>query len=934
MRKIFAFVILFILSVFLTFASFHSVAFAQGGENTKFEGLLNKLLAPGPLALGHEYLEHKDCLKCHEAGGGVPNKNCLSCHKDIQKDIDAKAHFHGLMGPKNCIDCHKEHKGRNNNISPIDKIAFDHDLTGFKLDGAHVKAECTKCHTDTRGDKLSRKGDPDFTGLTPSCLSCHKKDDIHFFETKKFKGQECSSCHVTESWKNVEKFDHTKETGYALVGDHSQLKCAKCHVSEGKNNIKYDWPKLPTQKCLACHKDQHGDNFTPRFKGGNCLKCHSQAQTDWKLPNFKHDITGFELQGKHAQIQCVDCHKGNQGKTLPNFNFKLVQKTCGSCHADYHGYGKEIAEKLNAPLQKCASCHSDLSWKTPLKFDHGSQTRFPITGKHQKIVCFDCHKPLGGARLKATPNTLRSYFFKTIPAKTCETCHKSPHPAAFHKLFKAIPCAQCHTTEGWNIQNMQGQIASNPTFHDKTRFPLTGTHVKLSCKTCHQVKGEEVYKFPSPTKNFCVDCHATPHKNQFQEATQEKACSTCHTTIKFDPRPTFDHSTTDFKLIGKHNQVQSCWKCHVPTKQNIPFLKVAKPAHLFKFDHTRDQNLCSNCHATVHKKQLKEEYLKKSCASCHTPQGFDKLNAFNHDITDFKLTGSHEKLAKQCVECHKPSKDIVLPTKPPKNGKQFIFPGQNKGYCENCHVNEHKDMFDAKFVNKPCVSCHTTQAFSPRKAFDHDSTGFELKLKHKQVKCAECHTPTKERFTQGKKDLKGKYNFPDLEAKNCASCHKDPHNGGNGTQCTKCHTEAGWKTAGDFHKDMELVGVHLLTDCKSCHSTGRTLKGSSQQCSTCHIKEDNHNGQLPMCSDCHLQNFWNQTKFDHNTTRFPLQGAHRVTECRACHNQGVYQGLPNDCRSCHFKDAEAVVMPDHKTVRYFQCERCHSTFSFPGVVPN
>ncbi len=928
MRKVIAIVILLLLGFTATDSGLGDRAFAQG-EKDKFEGLLNKLLAPGPMAIGHENMEHKDCLKCHEAAGGIPNKNCIECHKKIGENIAAKVHFHGLMDGKNCIDCHKEHKGRTANISFFEFSKFDHERTGFKLDGQHAKQECTKCHTEVRKDKMSRKTEPQFWGKVGSCLACHKKDDIHFFE-RKFKGKECSTCHVTESWKKVEKFDHKVESGYALVGDHAQLKCNKCHVSEGKNNIRYQWPGLKTQKCLSCHKDQHGANFSPRFRGGECTQCHTQ--TEWKLTPFKHEVTGFVLQGKHAQIQCVDCHKsGNQGKALENFSFKGLQKTCSGCHGDFHGYGSEVADKISGSLQNCLTCHSDLSWKGDLKFDHGSQTRFPITGKHVKNTCFDCHKPKGGDALKTKPNTVRNYFFKTIPAKTCETCHKSHHPASFHKRFKNVPCQQCHTTEGWDVQNMQGQIASNPAFHSKTRFPLTGAHQKLPCKLCHVVNGQEKYKFPSQAKNFCVDCHATPHKNQFSDASLEKPCSACHTTIKFDPRPTFDHDTTSFRLLGKHKTVENCWKCHVPTKQNIPNLKVQKPAHQFKFNRTVDANLCANCHVSVHKKQFKEEYLKRSCAACHNPAGFDKLADFDHDKTDFKITGAHEKFASKCVECHKPTKDIILATKPPRPGKKFIFPFQEKGYCENCHANEHKSMFEPKFANKPCISCHTTQSFSGKKTFDHDLTDFELKGKHLQVKCAECHVPTKEKYTQGNKDFKGKYDFPDLVAKNCATCHKDPHNGGNGPTCSKCHNETGWKSAGDFHKEMELVGVHLLTDCKSCHAVGRTLKGSSQECSVCHIKEDNHNGQLPACGDCHLQNFWNQTKFDHNLTRYPLQGAHRVTECKACHNQGVYQGLPTDCRSCHYKDAAAVTAPVHGP-RFFQCDRCHSTYSFPGAV--
>ncbi|RZA22538.1 MAG: hypothetical protein EOP10_15175 [Proteobacteria bacterium] len=929
MRKIFAFWLLLLLA-------FLPSLYAQGDESKseKFEGLLNKLLAPGPLVLGHENLEHKDCLKCHEVGGGVPNNKCMDCHKDISSHVDAKKHFHGLMNGKACIDCHKEHKGRNAIINAFDQKTFDHSRTGFILDGAHVRAECTSCHTEKRSEKITRKSDTQFFGKQGStCLSCHAKDDIHFFETPKFKGKDCGTCHVTEAWKNVEKFDHTRETGYALVGIHAEQSCKKCHVSEGKNNIKYSWPRLETQKCLSCHKDQHKTNFSPRFQGPQCLSCHNQR--DFKQSLFKHDQTGFPLNGAHANAQCVDCHKsGNKGRPVKDFNFKGLQKTCSSCHVDFHGYGNEVLDKLSTPAKNCQTCHSEQDWKQPLKFDHSTQTRFPITGKHKQNNCFDCHKPKGGARLKATPNTLRQYFFKGIPQKTCESCHKSVHPPEFHKRFKNVPCQACHTPEGWNIQNTQGQIMGNPTFHDKTRFPLTGTHQKISCKSCHQVKGEEVYKFPSFEKKFCIDCHTSPHKQQFAPETNEKTCATCHTTVKFDPRPTFDHDTTGFKLVGQHKDVKSCWSCHVPTKQNIPFIKVAKPAHNFKFSREKDPNLCANCHTSVHKKQFKEEFVKKSCASCHTPAGFEKISEFNHDQTDFKITGAHKKFEKTCVDCHKPSKDIVLATKPPKRGKQFIFPGEQRGYCENCHVNEHKTMFDPKFATQPCTSCHTTAAFTPRKVFDHDATSFELKAKHLKVKCAACHTPTSEKFTGGSKGPKGKYDFPEMKVKDCATCHTDPHKGANGPKCSSCHTENGWKSVngGDFHKNMELVGVHLLTDCKSCHSAGRILRGTSQECSACHIKDDNHNGQLPRCGECHLQNFWTQTKFDHNLTRFPLQGAHRVTDCRSCHNQGVYQGLPTDCRSCHVRDAEAVATPDHKTPRRFQCERCHSTFNFGGAV--
>lgn len=902
---------------------------AQEGKQS-FEGLLNKLLAPGPLIVGHENLEHKDCLKCHEPAGGIPNKLCADCHKEIKVHLDKNDHFHGLMNDKPCIECHSDHKGRAFDALNVNTKTFDHKQTGFELDGAHSKVECAKCHTDTRKGKPIRQNETRYFGTADSCIKCHTKDDIHFFENK-FKGKECSSCHSTESWKAAIHFDHRKETGYELIGAHAKQSCNKCHVSEGKNDIKYTWPQLKSQKCLSCHKDQHGDNLSPRFRGGNCASCHGQES--WKISDFDHSVTSFNLRGKHAQVQCVDCHKQSPqlvSKGGGFFRWQGLSKSCNSCHSDYHGYGRERADKLNGPLQSCETCHTDLGWKFELRFDHNSQADFPITGKHRENACFDCHKPQ--VKVGGTPpaNTLRRYEFPDLEKKTCETCHKSGHNQAFHKKFKGVTCAQCHTTEGWKLGTMQTQMTTDRAFHDKTRFPLTGQHKVQACKNCHMRDGKETFKFPNADKDFCITCHATVHKKQFSEKTLDQPCSKCHSTTNFTRRLPFDHDMTAFKITGKHQKFENqCVKCHVPTKEKLP-TKPPKVMHLYDFDEKKDANFCSQCHVSVHKEQFNPETQKRSCGDCHNTASFQKLPDFNHDRTRFKLTGAHQEIGKQCKECHKPS-DITLPTKPPRKGNTYMFEGQSRGFCEECHVNEHKDMFKKEFSARPCSSCHTTETFQKRKEFDHSETEFEIKGKHKEVSCKECHKPTPARYKAEPQNRKGNYAFPEYKTKNCATCHRDVHNGSNGSNCKKCHNENGWKATGEFHKDFLLEGVHLQLDCKECHVNDRILHGSSQECSVCHMKEDPHHGQLFPCQECHTQNFWSQTRFDHNLSRFPLRGAHRITDCRACHNTGVYQGQPTECRSCHFQDAAGVTSPDHSQPRYFQCEQCHNEFNFSGA---
>jgi hypothetical protein len=258
-----------------------SPALAQEAARMKFEGLLNQLLAPGPLIIGHDKLEHthNDCLKCHEPAGGIPNKNCLECHKEIRKDVEAKVHFHGLMSNKACIDCHKDHKGRNFDPMYINPKTFDHGKTGFELDGSHAKTDCEKCHTAKRTKKPARQGDISYYGLVNSCNKCHMKDDVHYYKGK-FKQNECSLCHTTEKWKPAKPFDHGKETGYALLGAHTKHKCEKCHTKRSKTNVRYDFP-IKSKQCLSCHLDHHQTRLSPRFRNGKCDVCHSQDT--WKL---------------------------------------------------------------------------------------------------------------------------------------------------------------------------------------------------------------------------------------------------------------------------------------------------------------------------------------------------------------------------------------------------------------------------------------------------------------------------------------------------------------------------------------------------------------------------------------------------------------------------------------------------------------------------
>ena len=984
-------------------------ALAAGQTLASGEGVVNKLLAPGPLMAGHKDLEHGDCLKCHDAGQGVPDSKCLDCHVEIKKSIREKQSFHGLA-KGTCIACHDDHKGRSHDTTGVNEKNFDHRKTSFTLHGAHAKITCIKCHTEKRSDKATRKNDTHFFGLSSSCKECHKKDDVHFF-TKKFAEKECSFCHDDVRWENA-KFDHKRETGYELIGKHAQISCEKCHAPNGKSSAKYDFPELNQKGCLTCHTDHHKDHLEPRFRGGKCEQCH--AQTTWSIKQFEHKITGFVLKGAHAKVACLDCHKQDSGiksTADKNFDFAGTDSACASCHKDYHGFRDEVSAKQGA-LKLCQTCHNDVAWRHLIEFDHNVHTRYPITGKHKGVPCFECHTPEAGGSSKV-PNIERIYDFPQLATKTCETCHKSPHEDVPGSIFRSKPCSACHSTDGWKV--MGGKL---PGFdHNRmTRFPLTGDHARATCKSCHQVKGKEVYRFPNAEKDFCINCHASPHKKQFHDKFYDASCNLCHNSEDFRNQSKFDHNKSNFKLIDAHAKIgQDCIKCHIETKRILP-VKPPHPAHKYifaneskgycvechknvhkeqfsprfasddcrmchnsksfgdrlPFDHDKtrfpltgahvdvkdcaechvktdkflptkppkpagkfqfpkpETGFCESCHKNVHTQQFSKEYSSKPCKECHSTKTFEKRLPFDHDKTDFKLTGAHAHIRLKCNECHIKT-DKFLPTKPPKPASLFLFSHASEGYCEACHKNEHLGQFHEKFADWPCGKCHSTSKFTARKPFDHNITRFVLKGLHLEVKCVECHEPTTKTFNHPPHHKKGRYIFEDLLIRNCETCHKDVHNGRFGKQCTACHTEEGWDKTAGFHKNFQLVGVHKTLECSQCHEDRRELSGMGQDCRQCHTKDDVHRGQLTECASCHNQQFWTVQRFQHSVTQFPLRGAHRLLSCDSCHVGGVYQGKSPECASCHRDAADQVVMPNHKLPGFEQCADCHNEFMFRGA---
>ena len=815
------------------------------GQAKDKESLLNKLFAPGPLIVGHQDLEKKDCLKCHDAGEGVPDEKCLDCHKEINAFVKDNKGFHGLQ-LKSCKECHADHKGRDFDSTKFDETTFEHKATGYKLTGKHAELKCSKCHTEKRTKKPIRPNDTRYLGAATSCKECHIKEDVHFFKGK-WKKADCNECHSSVAWDKEVRFDHMRDGDYKLEGAHAKAKCDDCHMLDKKKKLtKYEWPELKQKQCLSCHENTHKNNLSPKFRNGKCTNCHNQEK--WKIKKFDHqNVTKFPLRGQHGKIKCTDCHVQSPklDKKKPGlFRYLGLGSKCLDCHHDYHFYGKHKSKKLG-DLNRCNSCHYEDKWSEIHDFTHNRQTRYIVDGKHLDLDCIQCHisslrkkgkkgipyedslKPKFWLNPKARDKQRKSqYHWQHLESKTCENCHKTPHKNEFSKKLLAKKCTECHVTSSWKDRPKDGDFD-----HDATRFKLTGEHTKLKCAQCHVVHKKQVFKFPSKDKKFCVDCHKDPHKDQLSKKLRAKSCAECHDTKRFTKIKPFNHNKTDFKLKGKHKKLK-CYKCHKKTKEKFDF----KPYHFkrqFLFDDLK-KNDCKECHVDVHKGQLKE----KKCSACHNENHWRKKLNFKHNRDSrFKLRGSHKKL--KCKECHKRTKQFVRVKK--KRVRVIEFKPMDRD-CYSCHVKDDKHKGE---MGKQCQSCHKETKWTGTKDFHRN---FTLHGAHYTLQCAECHG------AEGRK-LSG---LSDA----CIVCHqKDDVHNSTLPNCSECHRQSFWEDSQFRHSlsSFPLRGMHRTLNCVDCHNSG-VYQGTYNTCFLCHQSDAAGVTSTPHlmpnfmeCSQCHNQ---------------------------------------------------------------------------------
>ncbi|MDB4952696.1 MAG: cytochrome c family protein [Myxococcales bacterium] len=255
-----------------------------------------------------------------------------------------------------------------------------------------------------------------------------------------------------------------------------------------------------------------------------------------------------------------------------------------------------------------------------------------------------------------------------------------PRTPAHEGFVGDMDCSACHNADGWKLAAGAGASGFD---HDRTGFPLRGSHVQTQCSGCHT--GTAV-----PATN-CEGCHRDPHAGR-----NNGTCAECHTATAWSDTRTLDqHRNTRMPLTGRHATID-CSACH---KRNDERRWSGVPAD------------CYSCHkaqyhdATVHPTHDGaggQPAFSRDCGLCHRTISWSPAVADptalartaiartgEHDAFFVLTSGSHRTA--ECSACHADPRRTKLVR------------------CDGCHQDtavraQHREPVGRGAV--ACLRCH------------------------------------------------------------------------------------------------------------------------------------------------------------------------------------------------------------------------------------
>lgn len=213
---------------------------------------------------------------------------------------------------------------------------------------------------------------------------------------------------------------------------------------------------------------------------------------------------------EHADLMgrsnCVSCHRRSDSSTMPRLP---VHKDCTGCHLVQF----TAATSSDNPI--CTICHArdGLNSSNPptksftgltsfnTKFDHAQHLQ-GVESARPGEGCAACHTPANRGVALTIPARLNAH-------QTCYRCH-SPGKSA--SSFSS--CGSCHDIGRYSRTSVMARA-----FRVGFSHADHGARKRLSCETCHKIKGRGLPQAQQVSSILAAQHYANP---------RTQSCKTCH----------------------------------------------------------------------------------------------------------------------------------------------------------------------------------------------------------------------------------------------------------------------------------------------------------------------------------------------------------------------------------------------------------------------
>ncbi len=777
---------------------------------------------------------------------------------------------------------------------------FNHNSTGFPLQGVHLRLQCVACHgpglptrglpkdcnnCHVQGARAATFEPPNHIPNPPtqSCLDCHNQTTFAsavMKHTTDMTGQ-CARCH-----------NSVQATGKPITHIPTTASCDSCHTTGQWNPPKMVVHDASTVgRCSTCHNGTIASGKPPTHIPTNaqCDTCHTSTVT-WLNAQFLHDSSVIG--------RCSACHN-NQIAIGRSAGHIPVNTQCDTCHTSYVSFF--IVTMNHTGLNgQCSNCHNGAF------LSQNAQTK-PPTHIVTNAQCDLCHKSTTTWATAANPHLAAPPF---TPTTGCITCHNNV--SAIGKPTNHIPvgnnCETCHLNNGYT--------AFKPALMDHTGTAgqclvcHTGAYVAMnaqtkptihiptarSCDACHYGGFAQFYPgimdHSVGTAGQCSTCHNGTYlsENAQMKPTTHVAtsaqCDACHNSTITWATAVYSHTDPTVIYFG------NCSFCHKPGGPGL-----SKPTN-----HIPTNFQCDTCHSNfiVFKPaSMNHTGTTGLCSNCHN-------GSYTFALADAQGT-THIPETRQCDTCHTSTVLWTLMT--------FVHPANAPGNCSNCHGGQYlTENAQAKPVTHivtiaQCDSCHTNAvtslSWATSAAPDHTTfiancrnchvpgaspgpQGLTQPATHIPVgvvQCDQCHSKYPSLF----KPATMNHTAAGLTLV-CATCHngayasinalpQGPTHVPTGAACDLCHSNTAyisWTNRVMSH----AAGAIGSTACATCHSGGYLTENAQ-------AKGANH---IPIgaatCDKCHPAPASGNTP-DFTTVTMDHTQVYPANACATCHG-GAY----------------------------------------------